>query len=549
MGVETLAATGDVARKSFFRDWILTVDHKKIGIMYALTSVFFLFFGGLAAILIRTQLAMPEGTVLDPQQFNQAFTMHGTIMIFLWIIPMLTGAFGNYLVPIMIGAYDMAFPRMNALSYWLFLLGGLVIFSSFFVGAVPDVGWTAYPPYSIESAGAGLDLWVTSVHILGLSSILAAINFIVTTWNMRAPGMTFNRMPLFVWANLVTSFIQLFGTPALAGAVTTLLMDRHLGTVFYNVAAGGDPMLYQHLFWFYSHPAVYVMVVPAMGIVSEIMPVFARKPIFGYKAIAYSSIMIGLLGFLVWAHHMFVSGMQMSAGIPFLITSLIIAVPTAIKIFNWLATLWGGSIQYTTPMLFASLGFIGLFTVGGLSGIFLGNVPVDMHLHDTYFVVGHFHYVVFGGSMVAIIAGLFYWFPKVTGRMYFEKFGQIGFWLYFLGTNLTFAPMFFAGIAGMPRRVFFYQPELLLVNQIATVGSFLAAFATFLLLLNLTIAVFKGAKASQNPFNAQTLEWTNASSPPTEFNFEALPIVKAYPYDYGEKPGKKGSLDDEGVAL
>jgi len=549
MGVETLAATGDVARKSFFRDWILTVDHKKIGIMYALTSLIFLFFGGLAAILIRTQLAMPEGQILDPQQFNQAFTMHGTIMIFLWIIPMLTGAFGNYLVPIMIGAYDMAFPRMNALSYWLFLLGGLVLFASFLIGAVPDVGWTAYPPYSIQSEGQGLDLWVTSVHILGLSSILAAINFIVTTWNMRAPGMTFNRMPLFVWANLVTSFIQLFGTPALAGAVTTLLMDRHMGTIFYDAAQGGDPMLYQHLFWFYSHPAVYVMIVPAMGIVSEIMPVFARKPIFGYKAIAYSSVTIGLLGFTVWAHHMFVAGMSISAGIPFMVTSLIIAVPTAIKIFNWLATLWGGQIVYTTPMLFSSLGFIGLFTIGGLSGIFLGNVPVDMHLHDTYFVVAHFHYVIFGGSMMAILAGLFYWFPKVTGRMYYEKFGQLAFWMYFVGTNLTFAPMFFAGMAGMPRRVFFYQPELLFVNQLATAGSYLLAFATLLLVINLTVALFKGAKASQNPFGAQTLEWTNASSPPTEFNFEALPIVTAYPYEFGEGKVKTKSVDDEGVTL
>lgn len=544
-----MAATGDVARKSFFRDWICTVDHKKIGIMYALTALVFFFFGGMAAILIRTQLAMPEGQVLDPQQFNQAFTVHGTIMVFLWIIPMLTGAFGNYLVPIMIGAYDMAFPRMNALSYWLFLLGGLVLFVSFLIGAVPDVGWTAYPPYSIQSQGAGLDLWVTSVHILGLSSILAAINFIVTTWNMRAPGMTFNRMPLFVWANLVTSFIQLFGTPALAGAVTTLLMDRHLGTIYYDVAHGGDPMLYQHLFWFYSHPAVYVMIVPAMGIVSEIMPVFARKPIFGYKAIAYSSVTIGLLGFTVWAHHMFVAGMQISAGIPFMVTSLIIAVPTAIKIFNWLATLWGGQIVYSTPMLFSSLGFIGLFTIGGLSGVFLGNVPVDLHLHDTYFVVAHFHYVIFGGSMMAILAGLFYWFPKVTGRMYFEKFGQLAFWLYFIGTNLTFAPMFFAGLAGMPRRVFFYQPELTLVNQIATLGSYVLAFASLLLVINLGVSLFKGAKASQNPFGAQTLEWTNASSPPTEFNFEALPIVTSDPYQFGEGRVKPKSVDDEGVTL
>nr|WP_227874266.1 cytochrome c oxidase subunit I [Tumebacillus algifaecis] len=541
-----MAATGDVKRKSFFRDWILTVDHKKIGIMYALTSIIFFFFGGLAAILIRTQLALPDTQVLEPQQFNQAFTVHGTIMIFLWIIPMLTGAFGNYLVPIMIGAHDMAFPRMNALSFWLFLLGGLVLFVSFFVGAVPDVGWTAYPPYSIESQGAGLDFWITSVHILGLSSILAAINFIVSTWNMRTEGMTFNRMPLFVWANLVTSFIQLFGTPALAGAVTTLLLDRHFGTVFYNVQAGGDPMLYQHLFWFYSHPAVYVMIIPAMGIVSEILPVFARKPIFGYKAIAYSSIMIGLLGFMVWAHHMFVAGMQMTEGIPFMITSMIIAVPTSIKIFNWLATLWGGQIKYTTPMLFVSLGFLGLFTIGGLSGIMLGAVPLDLHLHDTYFVVAHFHYVVFGGSMTAIMAGMFFWFPKVTGRMYHEKFGQVAFWMYFIGTNLTFFPMHFIGMAGMPRRVFFYQPELTTLNQVATIGSFVIGIASLLLIANLVHAIFKGQKAVQNPWGAQTLEWTNASSPPTEFNFEEMPVVTSDPYQFGEKKDGK-TLDDDGV--
>jgi len=519
--------------------------------MYALTSIVFFFFGGIAALLIRTQLAMLDTPILDPTQFNQAFTMHGTIMVFLWIIPMLTGAFGNYLVPIMIGAHDMAFPRMNALSYWLFLLGGLILFSSFFVGAVPEVGWTAYPPYSIQAEGGGLDLWVMSVHVLGLSSILAAINFIVTTWNMRAPGMTWNRMPLFVWANLVTSFIQLFGTPALAGAVTTLLMDRHMGTIFYDVAGGGDPMLYQHLFWFYSHPAVYVMIIPAMGLVSEIIPVFARKPIFGYKAIAYSSCMIGLLGFLVWAHHMFVAGMQISAGIPFMITSMIIAVPTAIKIFNWLATLWGGQIQYSTPMLFASLGFLGLFTIGGLSGIFLGSVPVDLNLHDTYFVVGHFHYVVFGGSMVAIIAGMFYWFPKLTGRMYHEGFGKFSFWMYFIGTNLTFAPMFLIGLGGMPRRVFYYQPELTTINQIATYGSYMIGLASLFLIGNLFYSIFKGKKIgfTENPFGGQTLEWTNATNPPTEFNFDALPNVKSDPYQFGEKPKKGRNLDDDGVTV
>ncbi|MFC4767055.1 cytochrome c oxidase subunit I [Effusibacillus consociatus] len=542
----TAAVAEATRRPSFWRDWVLTVDHKKIGIMYAVTALFFLIFGGLAAVAIRTQLALPGEVVLKPDQFNQFFTMHGTIMIFLFVIPMLTGAFGNYLVPIMIGAIDMAFPRMNALSYWLYLLGGIVLMISPLMGNMPDVGWTAYPPYSIQSKGAGLDLWVTSVHILGLSSILAAVNFIVTIFNMRAPGMTFNRMPLFVWASLVTSFIQLFGTPALAGAVTTLLFDRHLGTVFYEVAAGGDPMLYQHLFWFYSHPAVYVMVIPAMGIVSEIIPVFARKPIFGYHAIAYSSVAIGLLGFIVWAHHMFVAGMQVEAGIPFMVTSLIIAVPTAIKIFNWLSTLWRGSIQLSTPFLFSAFGFMFLFTIGGLTGLFLAAVPIDLHLHDTYFVVGHFHYVVFGGTMMAIIAGLFYWFPKATGRMYNETLGKWSFWIYFVGTNLTFFPMLLVGYKGMQRRVYDYShtPGLELGNQIATIGSYVISFATILVMVNIVVSLWKGAKAEANQWGAQTLEWT-VSSPPPEHNFLEMPVVTSYPYNFGVSAAEKKRFDDD----
>lgn len=526
------------ANRSFLRDWILTVDHKKIGIMYALTSLIFFIMGGLAALAIRTELFFPQPTIISPDTFNQMFTMHGTIMIFLFVIPFLTGAFGNYLIPIMIGAHDMAFPRMNALSYWLYLLGGVVLIGSFFVGAMPDVGWTAYPPYSIQSKGMGLDLWVSSVHILGLSSILAAINFIVTIFNMRAPGMTFNRMPLFVWASLVTSFIQLFGTPALAGAVTTLLTDRHLGTIFYNATAGGDVMLYQHLFWFYSHPAVYVMVIPAMGLVSEIIPVFARKPIFGYHAIAYSSIAIGFLGFLVWAHHMFVSGMQIDAGIPFMITSMVIAVPTAIKVFAWLATLWRGSIKVTTPLLFSAAGFVGLFTIGGLTGVFLAAVPLDINLHDTYFVVGHFHFVVFGGTAMACFGAMFYWFPKATGRMYNETLGKWSFWLYFLGTLLTFTPMLFAGLAGMPRRVVDYIPEQTTVNQLATIGAFTLAVGTVFIFINIAYSLVKGAKATDNPWEAQTLEWT-VSSPPPEHNFHEMPVVTEAPYNYGKPRSKR----------
>ncbi|MBN6186827.1 cytochrome c oxidase subunit I [Aneurinibacillus sp. BA2021] len=533
-------ATVETRKPSFVRDWLLTVDHKKIGIMYGIACLLFFFLGGAAALVIRTELLTPgmPDVVPSADTFNQMFTMHGSIMIFLFMIPMLTAAFGNYLVPIMIGAHDMAFPRMNNLAFWLFVLGGLVFLSSFYFG-MPDIGWTAYPPYSIQSQGLGLDIWVLGVHILGISSILGAINIIVTVFNMRAPGMTFNRLPLYVWSSLITSFIQLFGTPALAGAITTLLFDRHFGTHFYDASAGGDPMLYQHLFWFYSHPAVYIMVLPAMGIVSEIIPVFARKPIFGYHAIAYSSIAIGFLGFLVWAHHMFVAGMPLATGIPFMVTSMIIAVPSAIKIFNWLATLWRGSNWFTTPMLFVTLGFMGLFTIGGLGGIFLGTVPVDIHMHDTYFVVAHFHYVLFGGSMMAVLAGIFYWFPKITGRMYNERLGKIVFWMYFIGTNLTFFPMHYIGMAGMPRRVFQYDPAngMQIANQIATYGSYLVGAAAIMMVVTIIVSLRSGAKAPANPWGAQTLEWT-VSSPPPEHNFIEMPYVTAPPYEFGEAEEK-----------
>lgn len=535
-----MGAATTTRKPSFVRDWLLTVDHKKIGIMYGIACLLFFFLGGSAALVIRTELLTPgmPDVVAQPDFFNQMFTMHGSIMIFLFMIPMLTAAFGNYLVPIMIGAPDMAFPRMNNLAFWIFVAGGLVFLSSFFLG-MPDIGWTAYPPYSIETAGPGLDIWVAGVHILGLSSILGSINIIVTVWNMRAPGMTFFRMPLYVWSSFVTAFIQLFGTPALAGAITTLLLDRHLGTHFYDATAGGDPMLYQHLFWFYSHPAVYVMILPAMGIVSEIVPVFARKPIFGYRAVVYSTVALGFLGFLVWAHHMFVSGMSLATGIPFMVTSMMIAVPSAIKIFNWLATLWRGSIVFTTPLLFVTLGFVGLFTIGGLSGIYLAAVPVDMHMHDSYFVIAHFHYVLFGGSMMAVLGGLFYWFPKACGRMYNEKWGRIVFWLYFIGTNLTFFPMHYTGMMGMPRRVFEYDAGLTLANQIATIGSYVIGVAALAMVGVIIHALRSGAKAPANPWGGQTLEWT-VPSPPPEHNFVETPYVTAPPYEFGQEPKKRG---------
>lgn len=515
-------------QRSFIRDWVMTVDHKKIGIMYGITSIFFFLLAGLFALLVRTELFSPNIAFVDAQTYNEFYTMHATLMVFFVIIPLLTGAFGNYLIPLQVGARDMAFPRMNALSYWLYFVSGLFILSSMFFG-MPDAGWTSYPPYSITSSGPGMDLWITSVHLVGLSSILGAINFIVTIFKMRAPGLTFHRLPLFIWSMLVTAFMQVFATPALAGAITTLLLDRHFGTVFYNSNAGGDPMMYQHLFWFYSHPAVYIMILPAFGIISEILPVFSRKPIFGYHAIAYSSVGIGFLGFFVWAHHMFVAGMSMEAGIPFMISSLIIAVPTSIKIFNWLATLWRGSVEFEVPMLFAGLGFMASFVIGGFSGVILAAVPLDMHLHDTYFVVAHIHYVLFGGSVMTIMAGLFFWFPKVTGRMYNRTWAYVGFWLYFIGTQVTFFPMHLLGLAGMPRRIAGYAPQFEFWNQVATIGSYILGLGTIILVANLLASAKYGIKVGANPWGARTLEW-QTSSPPPHHNFDDIPVVTENPY-------------------
>ena len=526
MSVETQTASNPIDWRRYFR-W--NTDHKVIGIQYLVTTFFFFMVGGALAMLIRTELAQPGQDLLNGVEYNRFLTNHGSVMIFLWIIPVLAG-FGNYLVPIMIGARDMAFPNLNALSFWMIPPAGVLMIGSFFVGAA-ESGWTAYVPLSVI-APMGQTVWAVSVILLGFSSLFGAINFVTTVLTMRVDGMGFWDMPLFVWGMLATALMVLLATPMLTAGLVLIAMDRIAGTLFFDVAAGGNPVFWQNVFWFYSHPAVYIMILPAMGVVSEIFPVFSRKPIFGYKAIAISSMAISILGLTVWAHHMFTSGMNPALRIPFMITSMIIAVPTGIKIFSWLATIWDGKLRFNTPMLFA-LGFISLFLIGGITGIFLASIPVDLHVHDTYFVVAHLHFVLFGGSVSAVYAAAYYWFPKITGRMYDEKLGKLHFWLNFLGTNLSYLPLFVAGLLGMPRRVADYAPEFAIYNQLATIGAFLLGISTLPFLYNAIISWVKGPKAESNPWRALTLEW-QTSSPPPEHNFDTTPEFSRWPYDFGE---------------
>ena len=525
MATTTLNPAAPAVRGGLYA-WLTTTDHKKIGIMYLINSILFFLAGGILALVVRLELAVPGLQLVDEAFYNQAFTMHASFMLFLFVIPILAG-FGNYVVPLQVGAPDMAFPRINALSFWLLPLGGALMASGFLVsGGAAASGWTEYPPLSGgQYSGTGTDLWIMGLTLIGTSSILGSINFLVTIFKMRAPGMTLFRMPILVWTILVTSVLVLMATPVLTSALVMLFIDRNYGGHFFDPANGGNAVLYQNVFWFYSHPAVYIMILPAMGIISEILPVFSRKPLFGYKAFVFATVAIGALGFSVWAHHMFTTG---AVFLPFFsLMTFLIAVPTGVKMFNWIATMWRGKLSFETPMLY-SIGFLTMFLLGGINGAFSAAVPVDFAIHDTYWVVAHIHYVLFGGSVFAIFAGIYYWFPKMTGRMLGEGLGRIQFVLMFIGFNLTFFPMHQLGLAGMPRRIADYAASTgwSELNLAATAGGFIIAFAMLPFFWNVLVSLRNGKIANDDPWEANTLEWVTTSPPPA-YNFDHLPEIRS----------------------
>jgi cytochrome c oxidase subunit I len=507
--------------------WVTTTDHKRIGIMYMVTTFVFFCLGGVEALMMRLQLGAPNNSLVTPTTYNQLFTMHGTTMVFLFVVPMMAGL-ANYFIPLMIGARDMAFPRLNALSYWLLLAGGIVFYASIFFNP-PEAGWTSVVPLanSLYSPSGGQDAWIYLAHLTGISSILGAINFYATIANMRAKGMSWGRLPLFVWTILTYSVLIIFAMPVIAAAVTMLLTDRHFGTHFFDPANGGSALLWQHLFWFFGHPEVYIMVLPGFGLISEILPVFARKPIFGYKAIAASTVAIAFLGFLTWAHHMFAAPVPEAILVFVMLSSYLIAVPTGVKVLNWVATLWRGTIEFKTPLLFC-VGGVTVFLIGGLSGIFLATFPIDWQVNETYFVVAHLHFVLMGGAVLTIFAGIYYWFPKITGRMLSEGLGRISFGLMFVGILTTFLIQHVIGLDGMPRRVYEYDNvgHLALYNGISTGGSFIIALGVLMTIVNVARSLKVGAVAGPDPWRANTLEWFTSSPPPSN-NFDVVPQVRS----------------------
>jgi cytochrome c oxidase subunit 1 len=515
------------------RSWLLTTDHKRIALLYLFSVTFFFFIGGFFAMMIRLHLLTPSGYLLSADTYNRMFTMHGVAMIFFFLIPSIPAVLGNFLVPLMIGAKDLAFPKINLLSWYVYVVGAAFTLYSMINGGL-DTGWTFYTPLSTVYSNSAVAPAVVGVFITGFSSILTGLNFLVTIHTMRAPGMTWFRLPLFIWAHYATSVVMILGTPVIAITLGLAGMERLFGLGFFNPAMGGDPILFQHLFWFYSHPAVYIMILPAMGVISELIATFARKKIFGYHFVAAASLAIAVIGFLVWAHHMFVTGQSTYAALAFSFLTFLVAIPSAVKVFNWTATLFGGSISLDTPMLYG-LGFIGLFLIGGLTGLFLGCLGTDIHIHDTYFVVAHFHYIMVGGAIMGYLGGLHFWWPKITGRMYSEWLARLAAVILFVGFNLTFFPQFVLGYLGMPRRYHVYPPEFQVYNVMSTAGASILAVGYLLPMIYLAYAAFFGKVAGNNPWPATGLEWQTASPPPTE-NFPVTPVVTWEAYDFHNRP-------------
>ncbi|NBO64492.1 MAG: cytochrome c oxidase subunit I [Acidobacteria bacterium] len=526
------------------KSWLLTLDHKRIGLLYLFSISLFFLIGGIYASLIRLELVTPEGDLLTPDTYNRVFTMHGVIMIFFFLIPSIPAVLGNFLLPIMLGAKDVAFPRLNLLSWYIFMIGGALMMYTLINGGI-DTGWTFYPPYSSIYSNSEVTMAGVSIFITGFSSILTGLNFMVTIHTMRAPGLTWFRLPLFVWAHYATSLIQILGTPVIAITVLALALERSFQIGIFDPKLGGDPVLFQHLFWFYSHPAVYIMILPSMGVISEIIANMTRKRIFGYHFVAFSSLAIAVFGFLVWGHHMFTTSQSMYAGMVFSLISYAVAIPSAIKTFNWLATIYKGSVSFSTPMIYA-LAFLGLFTIGGMTGLFLSALGLDVHLHDTYFVVAHFHYVMVGGAIIGYLGGLHYWWPKVTGRLYPETLGRISAAIIFIGFNFTFFPQFILGYLGMPRRYYAYVPEFQVLHVLSSGGAFVLAVGFLLPLFYLTWSLKYGQVAPNNPWKAFGLEWQTSSPPPTEnFTFNPVITTEAYEFEHVEEirnAGKTGAV-------